>query len=475
MIHKYIDFRISLIVLSLAFSAQADSDAKEKVKLENFTAAVESFESSRSLVKAESVLNFANTPAEKAKAFTLLAEVYFAKGEIPKALLYSLLSLTKDPEGPSHKRALFYIQQAIGEEKIPLGSKQELLDWLNQAMDNTINPRRFRNLFDLAAVAGLLPEFSVKDSKVLASGPAKPLQLCLAFDENYAPHAAVTMLSAMLSAEPSTHYHFTVLEDADSPVSAKSKHKLYSLVNMMGRERFSLHFRSITSEMLPDAIRYKEWSWPRIVFFKLLIPSLFTKADRVIWLDSDLIVRKDLSPLFAASMQGNWLQGTRDICADKYLKQQGLSPDLSYVNCGVLLMDTQAMRRDHSEGIFHEAFVDDPGLVDRLIFPEQDLIATIYKGRIQEVGSQTVMKPEAVSANSEWNWFAQKHPSTKWQNINQHFASIIHMESGDIKPWKKGGSLIWWSMYPKKANGIQNLYWALRDMGPWPVSYTKSN
>lgn len=163
------------------------------------------------------------------------------------------------------------------------------------------------------------------------------------------------------------------------------------------------HCRSIKS-LLPPGKKYeiafhkmkldshfRTWCgrFPPLVYFRLLIPSMFPQFDRCIYLDSDIIVRKDLRELYETDLHGkligavpesDWLKarlenrplfgkfsnlGLRD-----YSDRIGLKKVNVYYNSGVLLMDLKNLRLRGMRVL--ESAYNRAG--DDLLYPDQDLL-----------------------------------------------------------------------------------------------------
>ena len=69
-----------------------------------------------------------------------------------------------------------------------------------------------------------------------------PMNMCMAFDDRFAMHGAVPMLSAMLSADPSSRYTFYVMEDTDNLLDEGYKERVCDMVNEIDGDRFEVSF-----------------------------------------------------------------------------------------------------------------------------------------------------------------------------------------------------------------------------------------
>src|SRR5262252_9157634 len=59
-------------------------------------------------------------------------------------------------------------------------------------------------------------------------------------------------------------------------------------------------------------------TWPiitRATYARLFIPEVLPEVDRVVYLDCDVLVRRDLGALFDSDMGTNWVLGSPDVQA----------------------------------------------------------------------------------------------------------------------------------------------------------------
>lgn len=86
-----------------------------------------------------------------------------------------------------------------------------------------------------------------------------------------------------------------------------------------------------------------------MTYARLFLGQLLEEMDRVIYLDSDLIVNCSLMELWSMSMNGNVIGAVSDCevewCFEKeFLKGLGIPGNAFYLNGGVMLMDLKAWR-----------------------------------------------------------------------------------------------------------------------------------
>jgi lipopolysaccharide biosynthesis glycosyltransferase len=431
--------------------------------------ALQDFLGGRSVLKALELISLADSPKSLAVAYMCLAEAQYAKGDTAKAMMAAVLSLAYDFSEAREQQARLYLTGSYDSDVSFRGTKQEIIDCLIKDMKWMINPRTFQRYYSTVSVLGLLPEFPYSP-QLLTQNPTQPVETCIGFDGNYSYHGAVTILSAMLSANPSSRYIFHVPEDGEgnTPISESHKEQLRSLTQLFPEGRFKIAFETYSEDFLPSALKDREFRhWPRGILFKLYIPQFYSHLDKIMWLDSDLIIRSDLSPFYNEDMDGKWIMAVRDLDPLEHLPRVGLEKEDAYINAGVMLYDIAKLKgQDYLVEEYITTHVHD---AEYFKYPEQDIYAVAYKGHIKEKGYQHWIGNKFYFEAGEWNWFyIPKHDLVRWENLHNHYAKIIHMAAQSRKPWNRKYSSLTWSLFPRGNDGVQNIYWALRNMGPWP-------
>lgn len=159
------------------------------------------------------------------------------------------------------------------------------------------------------------------------------------------------------------------------------------------------------------------------MYYRLLAQFLLpADMERVLWLDADIVVRRDLYPFYSQDFCGKLLCA----CPDKSqngpeiigIKEKvGLAEDHIYFNSGVLLLNLAALRIETTqEGIVGLA----SSLADRLTYPDQDILNVLYAGRVKYCPWQ------------KYNYqvlYERKLPAEMLEDI-----VILHYV-GETKPW----------------------------------------
>lgn len=212
---------------------------------------------------------------------------------------------------------------------------------------------------------------------------ANSIHIALAFDDNFWAPAYATMRSICISTKCRKELVFHLLH---FPLSAEHRADLDSIASEYGAK---LNFYELESEKeflglvhtLPTSER-----WPAIVYARLALTKVLpANIDRIIYLDTDLLVRWPIELLYAKDLFGAPLGAVKEalfpfIPLRKDMRQNadifdGAEP---YFNSGVLLIDLNAWRDvDFGKEI---AALASNGTLSRLYY-DQDLLNLIFKGR----------------------------------------------------------------------------------------------
>lgn len=160
-----------------------------------------------------------------------------------------------------------------------------------------------------------------------------PVVFC--FDANYANYAAVATFSAFSnSVAPLKVYWLVPSSDLE----------------MANLKKLSLSVLGVNIFIKPvDSKHFQDWKEvlhiTRGSYLRLLIPET-VEEDKVIYLDSDVIVQADLSPLYSTDLETFAIAGALETAAGGENSNMPLSKPVRYINTGILVMDLKRLRQD---------------------------------------------------------------------------------------------------------------------------------
>ena len=193
--------------------------------------------------------------------------------------------------------------------------------------------------------------------------------------------------------------------------------------------------------------------FPASAYYRLIIANILDKYDKCLYLDSDIIIKQDLTELFETDINDYYIAGVK--IPGHYVKgrEQKLLesakkielPNLNnYVNSGVLLMNLDRLRKENAVEKFLE-------YAEKKNFLDQDVINKVCynKSKIVEL-KYNVMTSELKHLDADLTvpYSEQEQKEVKENPV------IIHYVSS--KPWKDKEVIFanWWWDYAKKS-----VYW----------------
>jgi lipopolysaccharide biosynthesis glycosyltransferase len=193
----------------------------------------------------------------------------------------------------------------------------------------------------------------------------KEIHLAIAFDQNYLKPFYALITSVFLN---NPNRRFVV-------------HSIISGISQQEIDRISFFCKKYNSEFRTYSIDFNQTNkfvltnkWTPAVYYRLYFPSLVDQdIDRLLYLDTDIIVLNDLWTLFESDLCGkpvgavydNYVQNQEDI---------GIYGEGNYFNSGVLLIDLKLWREQE---ISEKAIVFLGKYPEKIKFVDQDALNAV--------------------------------------------------------------------------------------------------
>ena len=192
-----------------------------------------------------------------------------------------------------------------------------------------------------------------------------------ALDNAYVYPTLVAMTSLAENAGPKTFYNIYVMinqefkEDNKNILkSVQTKHPGHCEVIFINMgDKFK---EADTNQKIPTA-----------AYYRLELHNLLPNVDRVIWMDGDTAVFEDLTELITLDMKGNYIMGFLDSLPNA-IERFGVK-DAVVLCSGVLLLDLDALRKNHMTEKFNKFIKDNLGKINQ---HDQTVINVVCQGNI---------------------------------------------------------------------------------------------
>lgn len=247
------------------------------------------------------------------------------------------------------------------------------------------------------------------------------IPIVCSFNTNYTLPAIVFLTSLCENANTDTQYKVYVLYSS-LRLSDENIDKVKKIEECFANIR--IDFIDVQDEFLG---MYESRHLTIDAYYRLLIPEIVSEK-KVIYLDVDLIVKRDLFALYNTPMNGKMIAGVKDALTEKqksYQTRIGNKPN-EYINSGVLLIDIAKIRELNFQSKYQDHIANDYENHD------QDIINKIYQGQI-------------LFIEAGYNYTFQ-HLN---QNVMCESPHVIHYTI--FKPWSYlcAFSDEWWMYYKK--------------------------
>ena len=194
-------------------------------------------------------------------------------------------------------------------------------------------------------------------------------------DDNYACPTAVAITSLIQNRNTSTYKVYVLGVD----LSEDSVRRISSLSD----KSVSIEVRQVElSERQKEVKAIRE----RVTLAALLkfdLPLMFQQYDKLIYIDSDVIISKDLADLYSIPLQTEYAAVVKDTITvrgrDKHLKTIDFKLE-SYFNSGVLLLNTKKMREDDIPNKLLEYRIN-----GKNHFMDQDALNVVFNGNVKYI------------------------------------------------------------------------------------------
>lgn len=164
-----------------------------------------------------------------------------------------------------------------------------------------------------------------------------PINIAYAFNKKF--HSlSLTSITSVIENTQNEQINFIIMyEEIDSNVQN-------ILQQLIKDTKHTITYLQINSKIFNE---FPLASWlSKEAWFRCLLPDLMPDIEKVLYLDSDTIIRHSLLPLYYSKMHDKIIAGVEDISQSKSHAQRLKLKDNYYLNSGVLLINCNAWRKN---------------------------------------------------------------------------------------------------------------------------------
>ena len=220
------------------------------------------------------------------------------------------------------------------------------------------------------------------------------------------------------------------------------------LQKIADRYNVGLKFLEIDLEILKDCPVDEKIHYGNIMMYaRLLLPSKLPNLDKVIYLDCDLVVCKDLKSLWETDVNDVAVTMAPDLLYQDKATLSRLGINNNYLNSGVIVMNLDYWRK-HDVMKRLLAYISDKG--NELIYNDQDSLNAILHDERRQLPVKYNVTPHYFLKNPD-NYPKEMHEEIREARIDP---AVFHF-LGSVKPWSLGCYLPGKKLFMKyqKASG----------------------
>lgn len=256
-------------------------------------------------------------------------------------------------------------------------------------------------------------------------------------DNNYIKFMAVTIQSLIENSSENYVYNLRVLY---TDISNENMER----IKKMSKDNIKIEFVDLNYyiDRIKDKLYTRDY-YSKSTYFRLFLPNLYPNYEKILYLDSDIVILDDVAKLYNINIKNCLLGAATEETAiytqeiKNYAKRViGVSDNKHYFNAGILLMNLKELR----DFGLQEKFLY---LLEKNIYSvaqDQDYLNRMCKGRVKYI-------------NQMWN----KSPAPI-KNVNINKIKIIHYTLAR-KPWHNDSVLYseyFWK-YAKKTEFYEEI------------------
>jgi lipopolysaccharide biosynthesis glycosyltransferase len=204
------------------------------------------------------------------------------------------------------------------------------------------------------------------------------INIALAADDRFLQALRTALFSIFRHAAPDDRFRFSIICDRKA-LSEKSRQIIEQDIIRNGRDKASLSFLYIEDSYyeLPECFAGSYAS-----YYRYALGRLIPDTDKVLYLDSDIIVLSSLAPLFGTDLRDNFFAGVEDLgyrFCRYFIDPVKYFCSGEYFNCGVILFNLKLMRSENIE----QKLIDFTKNEKRIVFSDQDALNTICEKKLK--------------------------------------------------------------------------------------------
>jgi lipopolysaccharide biosynthesis glycosyltransferase len=202
------------------------------------------------------------------------------------------------------------------------------------------------------------------------------MNVVYASDDNFAEIMGVSICSLFENNKDVADISVYVLDDN---ISETNRQKLDDLAKTYRRNIIYVSIEKVKSNLAT----LSQQRGSLCTFSRLMLSQLLPlELDRVLYLDCDTIIRKNINHFYNQDFDGNIVYGVLDCISKQHRARIGLKEDAIYINAGMMLVDFQAWQHNAIDEKIKQVIKKYSGTVP---YADQGIVNISLQGKIKLV------------------------------------------------------------------------------------------
>jgi len=264
-----------------------------------------------------------------------------------------------------------------------------------------------------------------------------PIPIVFSSNNNYMPYLGVAIRSLLSKISAEKYYKIYVLH---IHLTDENQEKL--VLSVRNYKNVELECVNV-SKQIENLKLYSRNYFSEEMYYRILIPDLFVKYEKVIYLDCDLVVQTDIAKILDYDLGNNVIGAVKNFSGKSMIKYEEETLKINsenYFNSGVLVFNNEKFKEEKIKDKCFEILAERLDLK----YPDQDILNLVCLNKVFYLDREW---------NYTWHQFhvtndADKLQPDEWSKYIevQKNPYIVHFTSG-IKPWSrpdKSFSYLFW-------------------------------
>lgn len=281
--------------------------------------------------------------------------------------------------------------------------------------------------------------------------------IVLSANDKFAPYLDIMIRSVIANASPARQYDIIILYN---DISEKSQYLIKSATD--GHENVSIRFARVC-EYFDAGKLFTDQHLSVETYYRLIIPEIMPDYHKILYLDCDMVVDRDVAELYDMELGENLIAGAKDIDVagqvnlnqnewEKYARETlGLDSPFDYFQAGVLILNLDALRKVTTSKEMIEM-----ALAKSYRCHDQDIMNIICKNRVTYI-------PQIWNTLMDW-----QEPGRSRMDILKMAPRALY---GEYSEARKHPYIIHFAGYQKPWDCVDcdfaEYFWKYAKLSPW--------